>query len=423
MSSIWNLKEKSQGELKVTLSGDTWKKAQEKAFNKISKNVKIDGFRPGQAPKAMIKKMVSEQQILMEAVDSVVPTLYPTALEEHNLWPVARPEVKIEKVDAEEVVIVYEVTVKPEVKLGDYQGLTAEKESVEVTEEEVNAQLETLRQRHTELVVKEGAVENGDTAVIDFEGFKDGVAFEGGKGENYPLEIGSNTFIPGFEEQLIGMNVNEEKDITVTFPENYGQKDLAGQEVVFKIKLHEVKSKVLPELNDEFVKDVNMENINTLDELKADITTRLENSKKQQAEAKFVESLLKQVVDNSEVDIPEVMIETEMDEKVREFEQRLAQQGLNLEMYTKFSGQDKDAIRENFRKDAEETVRLRLVVEAVAVKENLEVSDEEVDAEFKLISEMYNMPIEKIREIADMNLVKYDLRQRKAVNLIKDSSK
>jgi trigger factor len=258
MLSTWTVKEKSTGELKVTVEGDLWKKAQDKAFKKLAQSVNVKGFRKGKAPLDMVKKQISEQEILIEAVQNVAQEALEAGLVEHKVDPISRPELGVDEVSAEKTVLSFTFAVNPEVTLGEYKDLKVKKTSAKVTKKEVEEKLEELRQQFAELTLKEeGAVEHKDTAIIDFEGFKDGVAFEGGKGENYSLEIGSNTFIPGFEDALVGMKSGEEKDVTLTFPENYQAEHLAGQEVVFKVKVNEIKSKQLPALNDEFVKEVN----------------------------------------------------------------------------------------------------------------------------------------------------------------------
>ncbi|MEG0077431.1 trigger factor [Anaerorhabdus sp.] len=420
--STWNIIEKSKGELKVTIEGQAWKDAQVKAFDKLAKNVEIPGFRKGHAPKNMIEKSISQNNVMIEAVESVANQLLQDGIKEYDLWPVARPELAIDEMNEEKADIRFIIVVKPEVTLGEYKGLSYAEEAAEVTEDEVNAELTKLQENYADMITKEGAVENGDTAVIDFEGFKDGVAFEGGKAEGHNLVIGSGSFIPGFEEQLIGAVAGDEKDINVTFPENYQAEELKGAPVVFKIKLHEVKTKQLPELNDEFAKDVNAPNVETLEDLKNLIKKDLGENKKTEAENKAMNDLITKVVDGATVDIPQEMIEDETNQLVNDFANRLQQQGFSLDQFMQMTGQTIEQIREQMGKDAENKVKLRLVLEAIAKAEKIEVSNEEVETEYQGIADQYKMEITKVKElIAPLSLTE-DIRIRKAYDLIKDTA-
>ena len=421
--STWTLKEKSTGELKVTIEGENWKTAQTKAFNKLAKELEIPGFRKGSVPAAMAKKYVPAQKIMLEAVEHCAQDLLDAGIDEHSLWPISRPELNIEEISEEAATMSFTFAVKPEVKLGEYKGLAYEVAETSVSEEEVDAELKRIQENFAELEVKEeGEVENGDTAVIDFEGFKDGVAFEGGKGENYPLEIGSNSFIPGFEEQVIGMKKEETKDINVTFPENYQAAELAGQPVVFKVTVHEIKAKVLPELNDDLAKDVNAPDVETMDDLKALIRKNQEEQKQQNAENEATNKLISTVVDACEVEIPEVMIKNETDDMIQDYANRLQQQGISLTQFFQITGQSEETLREQMAKDAESKVKLRLVLDAIATQENLEVGEEDIDTEYGLIASQYNMEKEKVKELIPASSISYDVRLRKALDLIKDST-
>ena len=421
--STWTLKEKSTGELKVTIEGENWKTAQTKAFNKLAKELEIPGFRKGSVPAAMAKKYVPAQKIMLEAVEHCAQDLLDAGIEEHSLWPISRPELNVEEISEEAATMSFTFAIKPEVKLGEYKGLAYEVEETSVSEEEVEAELKRIQENFAELEVKEnGEVENGDTAVIDFEGFKDGVAFEGGKGENYPLEIGSNSFIPGFEEQVIGMKKEETKDINVTFPENYQAAELAGQPVVFKVTVHEIKAKVLPELNDDLAKDVNAPDVETMDDLKALIRKNQEEQKRQNAENEATNKLISTVVDACEVEIPEVMIKNETDDMIQDYANRLQQQGISLTQFFQITGQSEETLREQMAKDAESKVKLRLVLDAIATQENLEVGEEDIDTEYGLIASQYNMEKEKVKELIPASSISYDVRLRKALDLIKDST-
>ena len=425
MNSTWKLIENSQGELKVKVEGATWKDGQETAFKKLAKNVEVKGFRKGQVPEAMARKAISQQNILMEAMDVVAGKALQEAIKEHDLWVIANPQLEsVDKMDEEALEVTFKITVKPEVTLGDYKGLEIVKEAASVEDKEVEDQLTQLQQRFAELVVKEtGAVENGDTAVIDFEGFKDGVAFEGGKGENYPLEIGSNSFIPGFEEQIIGMSAENEKEVNVTFPENYGQGDLAGKEAVFKVKVHEVKTKTLPEINDDLIKDAEIEGVETVEAFKTHIVEDLTKQKESEAERKFENDLLTKLTENTKVEIPPVMIDDEVASMVNDFAQRLAQQGFPMDQYFQMTGLSEDGLKEQMRPEAETKVKVRLVLDKIAEVENIEVEDKDVDVEYETIANQYNMEVDKVKELINKDALMYDLRLQKAVELVKNSVK
>ncbi|WP_078413952.1 trigger factor [Priestia abyssalis] len=423
MSAKWEKQEANQGVLTVEVEAAQFNEALDKAFQKVVKQVNVPGFRKGKMPRAMFEKRFGVESLYQDALDIILPEAYSKAVEETGIEPVDRPEIDIEKIEqGENVIFTAKVTVKPEVKLGDYKGLEVEKMDTTVTEEDVEAELKTLQERHAELVVKEGKIEQGDMAVIDFEGFVDGEAFEGGKGENYSLEIGSGTFIPGFEDQLVGLEAGAEKDVEVTFPEEYHAEELAGKAAVFKTKIHEVKSKELPALDDEFAKDAD-EEVETLDALKAKIQERLQTQKTNESEGALRDTLVEKAADNAEVEIPEAMFNTESDRMMQEFEQRLQMQGLNLDLYYQFSGQDEKALRDQMRPDAEKRVKINLTLEAIAKAENLEVSDEEAEAELAKMAEMYNIPAENIKGMVSVDGLKEDLKIRKAIDFLVENSK
>ncbi|HLV49605.1 MAG TPA: trigger factor [Erysipelothrix sp.] len=422
MKSTWNLNENSKGQLKVEVDTTVWKDAQEKALNKLIKDVEIEGFRKGQAPRKLAAKRVSEQSVFMDAIDLVANDAFTTGMLEFKLEPVAQPTMDVEKMSAEEITFVFDVVVKPEVTLGDYKGIEIEAEDISVSDEDVEAELNRLQEANAELVVQEGVeVEMGHTVVIDFEGFKDDVAFEGGKGENYTLEIGSNSFIPGFEEAIVGMKDGEEKDIELTFPENYHVDELKGQPVVFKVKLHEVKARELPELNDDFVDLLDREGIDTLDALKEDIKNSLTESRKQAEEDRVNDLLIQTVADNATVDVPVEMVEEELNQMFQEFTQRLTQQGMNFEMYSQILNQTEEDIKEQMREDAQKRVTSRLVLEKIAEVEALKVEDEDLETEYANISEMYGLDVEQIKQIITQEQLTYDILLRKAVELVQAS--
>ena len=421
--STWTLNEKSCGDLNVVLEGDAWKAAQKKAFDKLAKNVQIEGFRKGKAPKKMIEKMIPMQNILLEAAEAEANNCLKAAVEEHDLWLVDSPTLEINEINEDKVDYTFKCVVKPEAKLGQYKGLPYEVKEVEVTEDEINAELAKIQENFAELQAKDGAVEEGDTAVIDFEGFKDGVAFEGGKGENYPLVIGSHSFIPGFEEQVAGMVQNETKDLNVTFPENYGAAELAGQAVVFTVTVKEVKTKVLPALDDELAKDVNIDGVDTLEDLKKNVSDKLAETKKQNNENEALDALIETLVANAEVEIPEVMIDQEADDMLNEQDQRMQQQGFTLAQYLQITGQKVEDLKEQMKGDAERRLKLRLVLEAVAKAENLVPTDEEVEAEFDKVASMYGMEKDEVKKYISAASLSYDVKMQKALDFVKESSK
>lgn len=420
MSVKWEKQEGNEGVLTVEVDADTFNKALDDAFKKVVKQVSIPGFRKGKVPRALFEKRFGVEALYQDALDIMLPVEYPKAVEEAGIEPVDRPEIDVEKIEkGESLVFTAKVTVKPEVKLGEYKGLGIEKDDTAVTDEDVQNELKSLQERQAELVVKEGGkVEEGDTVVLDFEGFVDGEAFEGGKAENYSLEVGSGSFIPGFEDQLVGLEAGAEKDVEVTFPEEYHAEDLAGKPAVFKVKIHEIKAKELPELDDEFAKDVD-EEVETLAELTEKTKKRLEEAKENEADAKLREELVTKAAENAEIDIPQAMIDTELDRMMKEFEQRLQMQGMNLELYFQFSGQDETALKEQMKEDAEKRVKSNLTLEAIAKAEDLQVTDEEVEEELSKMAEAYNMPVENIKQaIGSTEGMKEDLKVRKAIDFL-----
>lgn len=426
METVCNKLENCMVEVKVTFTTEEWKDAQDKALNKLAKNVKIDGFRQGKAPAKLVKARVGKGAILEEATDIILQKNYAGILLDNDVHPVGQPEVKIDELTEETLKVTVNAPVAPEVTLGQYKGLEVKKGQVKVTKKEIEAELKNYQNQFAELVIKEeGTVENGDTAVIDFEGFKDGEAFEGGKGENYPLEIGSGSFIPGFEEQLVGMGIDEEKEINVTFPENYQAAELAGQAVVFKVKVHEIKSKVLPEIDDELAKDVNIDGIETLADLETYTKEQIKNRKQSEVESKFSDDIFNAVIENTPLEVPEVMVETEVQQMLREVEQNLSQQGLNMELFQQLTGKTMDDMKAEMKEQAEKRVKFNLILAEIVKAENIEVSEEEVDEEIKEIATYYSREFDEVKKLFESQLgqIKSDLATRKAVQLIKDNVK
>jgi trigger factor len=425
MSVKWEKLEGNEGILTVEVDAEKVNEGLDAAFKKVVKNIALPGFRKGKVPRIIFEKRFGVEALYQDALDILLPEAYAKAVEEAGIEPVDVPKIDIEQMEkGKSLIFTAKVTVKPEVKLGQYKGLEVEKMDATVTDEDVENELKRLQENYAELVVKEdGKIENGDTAVIDFEGFVDGKPFEGGKAENYSLEIGSGTFIPGFEDQLIGMQAGEEKEIEVTFPEEYHAKELAGKPATFKVKVHEVKEKRLPALDDEFAKDVDDE-VETLEQLKEKIRKRLEETKKNEAEAALRDAVVEKAAENAEIDIPEVMVKNETDRMLREFDQRLQMQGLNLELYYQFSGQDEAALREQMKEDAEKRVRVALTLEAIAKAENIEVTEEEVNEELEKMAKAYNLEVEKLKELlGNLDGVKEDLKWRKTIDFLVEHSK
>ncbi|MFC7393725.1 trigger factor [Scopulibacillus cellulosilyticus] len=428
VTAKWEKQEGNQGTLTFEVDADSFNQSLDEAFKKVVKKINVPGFRKGKVPRMIFEQRFGVESLYQDALDIMLPEAYSKAIDETGIEPVDRPEVDVEKIEkGSPVVLTATVTVKPEVKLGEYKGLEVEDQDTEVTEEDVDNQIKQLQERFAELVVKEeGEVEEGNTVVIDFEGFVDGEPFEGGKAENYTLEVGSNTFIPGFEEQLVGLTVGGEKDVNVTFPEDYHAEELKGKEATFKVKLHEIKEKHLPELDDEFAKDVNDE-VETLDELKETIKKQLKESKEKNAENATRDTVVEKASENAEIDIPEVMVENELDRMVNEFEQSIQSQGLTLDMYYQFSGTDQESLKEQMKDDARKRVRANLTLEAIVKAENIEVSDEEIEKELEKMAENYKLSADQVKQMLAMqggnDLVKSDLQLRKAVDFLVENSK
>jgi trigger factor len=425
MTAKWEKLEGNRGVLTVEVSAEKVNEGLNAAFQKVVKQVNVPGFRKGKMPRGMFEKRFGVESLYQDALDILLPEAYGNAIDEAGIEPVDRPDIDVEQMEkGKELIFKATVTVKPEVTLGDYKGLEVEAIDTTVTDEDVANELKTLQERQAELVIKEeGTVENGDTVVLDFEGFVDGVAFEGGKAENHSLEIGSGSFIPGFEEQLVGLAAGESKDVEVTFPEEYHAAELAGKPAVFKVTIHEIKGKELPVLDDEFAKDVDDE-VETLDALKEKIKTRLENSKQHEAEHHLRDTVVEKAAANAEVEIPEVMVNNEVNRMMQEFEQRLQMQGMNLELYFQFSGQDENALREQMKEEAANRVRVNLTLEAIAKHENLEVTDEDVNAELENMAGMYNMTVDSIKQaLGGLEGIKGDLQLKKAVDFLVENKK
>lgn len=410
-------------EIEIKVEGKEWEEALDKAFKEANKKAKIDGFRPGHAPKEVFIKKYGEQALYMDAAEAVVDGAYEKMLKENEKDLedlVARPDVQVKEINGEGVTFNFVLTMRPEVKLGDYKKINVKREKAKVTAEEIEDTIENIRHRYAEDVLKDGEIKDGDVAVIDFDGFIDGVAFEGGKGENYSLKIGSGTFIPGFEEQLIGLKSGDEKDVEVTFPEDYHAEDLKGKKATFKVKVHEVKEVKVPELDKDFFEDLGMEGVDTKEKLEAKISESILTNKESELENKYIDELLEAAAKDTEVDIPEVMIDDELERMIREYDSHLRSQGITLEQFYKFTNSDEEALKSQMRPEAARRVKHRLMLEEIAKQEKIEISDEEANKEAERLAENYQIKKEEFLQMfGGLDLVKYDLKMRKAIDVLK----
>lgn len=424
MKATWEKTDKNEGVLTVEVSAEDFGLALDRAFKKVVKKVNVPGFRKGKVPRPIFEKRFGVESLYQDAVDIVLQDTYSKAIDEVGIFPVDRPEVDVTQVEkGKSMIYTAKVTVKPEVELGEYKGVTVEPKEFTVTDEDVETELKSRRERVASIEVVEdedAALENGDHALIDFEGFVNGVAFDGGQAENFNLEIGSNTFIPGFEEQMLGMKKGEEREINVTFPEEYHSEELAGAAAVFKVKVNEIKRKVYPELDDEFAKDVS--EFDTLEEFKQDLRNKLEEKAQTDATNYLRDAIVEKVAENATIEIPEAMIHTEAHNMVHEFEDRLRMQGLNLETYEQFTGVGHDQLIEQFKDNAAKRVRVNLTLEAIANKEEIAVSDDEIDAELEKMAETYNRSKDEVKNILAaqgvLNNLSEDVRMRKTIDFL-----
>ncbi len=417
--------EKNKHEFTIKMEGKEWEEAQDKAFLKRNKNAKIDGFRPGKAPKDVFIKHYGKESLYFDAADSLLQSAYTKVMEKEKVIPVVEPKVDIKSIDETGVEFIFTIITKPEVKIKKYKGLKVQKDQVKVSKEEINREIEHLLERYTELVTKEkGKVEKGNIAVIDFEGFKDGKAFDGGKGENYSLEIGSNTFIPGFEDAVIGMKTGEEKDINVTFPEDYGEKSLAGKPVVFKVKVNEIKEKVTRELDKDFFEDLAMDGVDSKETLEKQIKETIKARKEADAENKYVDDLLAKVGENTEVEIPEEMIDEEVHRLIHRFEEQLKMQGISLDLYYEFTKTTHEDMHKQMEGEAKKNVLYRLILEELVKIEKVEVTLEDGEKEAETLAAKYNMPKEEfLKQFGGLEMIMYDLEVRKVFDKLKEYNK
>lgn len=414
--------ETNKYELEIEISDEDFEAAIEKAYLKARKNIAMPGFRKGKAPRKLIEKEYGEQVFFEDAVNLLYAPVVNGAVEESGLELVTRPEVEVTEISKENGVKLKATCItKPEVEVKDYKGIEVEKVVNPVTDEDINKQLDALREKNVTVeTVDDRAAENGDDVVIDFEGFKDDVAFEGGKAEDFTLSLGSGQFIPGFEDQIVGHNAGEDFDINVTFPDEYQVKELAGAPAVFKIKLKSISKKVMPELDDDMVKDST--EFDTVDEYKADVKKKLEEANEKHADSEVEAKIFDKVIENMTAEIPQVMFDNRVNEMISELEQRLAPQGISLDLYMQYTGQTIDTVKKAYAEQAEKQVKLRLALEKIAKLENIEVTEDELKAEFDKLAEAYKLDVDQIKQFIHDDDLKKDIAVGKAVDLIKDAA-
>ncbi|KYP80369.1 trigger factor [Ferroacidibacillus organovorans] len=419
----WEKTAVNVGVLEIEVDESRVAEALERAFKKVVRDVNVPGFRKGKVPRKIFERRFGVESLYQEALDLLLPEAYSEAVLEQEIDPVDRPQIDITQMEAgKPLLFKATVTVRPEVTLGEYKGISYEDKSTEVTDEEIAEELATIQKSHAELRnIEDGQIEDGDSVTIDFRGTVEGELFEGGEAENYQLEIGSKTFVPGFEEQLIGLALGQERDIEITFPEDYHVKSLAGQKAIFHVKLHEIKRRVLPELDDEFAKDVS--EFETFEEYKKSVVENLEHQRAHEREHEIENEIIEKVVAGATLEVPDVMVEQEIDAQLNEFGQRLAQQGIPLDAYKEFTGATTEELRQQFREDAIRRVKTSLVIEAVAKAEALEVSDEAVDLELQKLADSSGLPFDRVKEIfltRDPGFIslRADLQMKAAIRLL-----
>ena len=411
---------KNVHEIEVKIEGKEWKDAVDTAFNEEQKKVSVDGFRKGKVPRNIYESKYGKESLYYNAINNTLKTLYGKVLDDNKLEPIIDPNIDIVSVDDEKAVLKFVITTKPEVKIKKYKDLGVKKETVKVTKKEIDEEIDKLRNRFADLEIKEGKVASGDITVIDFEGFINDVAFEGGKGENYSLTIGSNTFIPGFEDQLIGHKTGDKVDVKVTFPEDYHQEDLKGKEALFKVTIHEVKTKKLPELNEDFFIDLEMKDVNSEESLRKVIEDQIKARKEYDIENKYIDDVLEAVSKETTVDIPNELVEEELDRMIHEYGHNLEHQGLTLEMFYQYTNSNEQALREQMRNDATIRVKYRFILEEIAVLEKIEITDKEIDEEAKKLADSYKISKDEfIKEFGGKEALRYDLTMQKVIDILK----
>lgn len=413
-------KAKNIHEVKIEITGEEWAKKLDDTFKKVIKTVKIDGFRQGKAPRNVFEKKYGKQSLVVEAVDGAMQEAYVKALDKFKGEPIMQPTVAIEKADEEGVVYVFTFTTKPEVKIKKYTGLNVKKDTVKVTKKDVDAEIEKMRKEYADLTVKDGKAEEGDTVIIDFEGFDGDKAFEGGKAENHALELGSHSFIPGFEEALIGVKAGDKKDVNVTFPEDYHAEELKGKPVVFKVTVHEVKTKVYPELNEDFFLDLGLEDVKTKEDLEKTIKDTMTEQKEYESENKYIDELFEALLNETEVDVPHELIHEELDRMVSQYEERLKMQGITLEQFYKFTNSSEEALKSQMHEEAEKRVKLRFAIDEIIELEKIEATDEEAEKNAEEKAKKHGIEKDEyIKAFGGLEMLKYDLKVQKVIDVLK----
>lgn len=422
MAAVFTRKEKSTGELEVTISGEEWEKAVDKAFKKLSAKISIDGFRKGQAPKKILDKYIPVNERRVQAVEDNMNTWLIQGMTETGVEPISRPDVDIKAMDESGATLVYKFQVMPEVTMGNYVGLDYKVEEATVTDEELDAELKRMLKTYAEMEVIETEAQEGDSVIIDYQGLKDGVAFNGGTAEDQGLVLGSHSFIPGFEEQLVGTKAGEEKELNLTFPEDYFSEDLRGADVVFKVKVKEVKREILPELDDDFAKDTNIPGVETVDQLKEKVKERLAESKKASAERSADEALLNEIRDAAEVEIPEVLVQEEEQNMVNEMAGQIQQFGMSFNDYLKAMGKTIEEVMKDYEEQATKNVKARLALEEIAKKEELAPTDEKIESEYNRIAEQYGVELQQVKDAINRQMIERDLQNEMAFEFVKEKA-
>ena len=413
-------KAKNIHEIKVEITGKDWEKKLDETFKKIIKKVKIDGFRPGKAPRNIYEQKYGKQSIVVETVDSCMNEAYVKALKEFKGEPIMQPTVGIEKADETGVTYVFTFTTKPEIKINKYTNLGVKKDSVKVTKKDVDAEIEKMRKEYADLTVKDGKAENGDTVIIDFEGFDGDKAFEGGKAENYALELGSNSFIPGFEEALVGVKKGDKKDVNVTFPKDYHAEELKGKPVVFKVLVHEVKTKVYPELDEDFFLDLGLEDVKTKEDLEKKVKETMTEQKEYEAENKYVDELFEALLKETSVEVPHELIHEELDRMVEQYAERLKMQGITLEQFYKFTNSSEEALKAQMHEEAEKRVKLRFAIDEIIELEKIDATDEEANHDAEEKAKKHGMDKDEyIKAFGGLEMLKYDIKVQKVLDILK----
>lgn len=401
---------------------EVWEKAKDDAFVKLNKKAKIDGFRPGKAPRNIFEKHYGKQEILYEAADKLINDKYFEILKDEKIIPIIEPKIEPMKLDDEGLEVKYIIITEPEVTLGEYKNLGLKKDKVKVTKEEIEHEIHHILERYAEIATKEGKVENGDIAIINFEGFKDGVAFEGGKAENYELEIGSNSFIPGFEEGIIGMSKGEEKDLNLTFPKDYASEELKGQKVVFKVKVNEIKERIIPELDKEFFEDLAMPGVTTKEDLEKELEKQIKDYKEMQAENAYVEKVLAKASDNMKIEIDEELVEAEVENMYADFLDKLKLQGITEELYLQYANTTKEEVKNKMHDEAITRIKYRYLLKEVIKEEKIKVTDKQVEKELDNMAKTYGVSKEDIlKEVKDVEYIKLDMLTKAAIEVIKNN--